>query len=98
MQQETTSPEIADVRAIKEALSWIKMQNWPLVEVESDCYVMVQAVKSKVLMVSPFGYIIKECRSMFRELNTVSLFFIKPYDNMAVHLLQRGIFFSGSSF
>lgn len=38
---------------------------------------------------SPFGNIVEECRHMFQELNTITLFFIKRYANMAVHVLAR---------
>ena len=35
--QDIVFPEFAEVIAIKEALSWIKMKKLPIVEVEFDC-------------------------------------------------------------
>ncbi|KAL8110821.1 hypothetical protein AgCh_026528 [Apium graveolens] len=53
------APEIAEAIAGREALCWMKEVNWSQVELESDCYVVVQAILSKVLMTSSFGVIIK---------------------------------------
>lgn len=82
-------PELAEALAIKEALSWIKNQGWQGVIVESDFLVAVQAIRSKAPMVSPFGRVIEACRAMLRDLNTVSLFFIKRSANVAAHELAR---------
>lgn len=41
------------------------------------------------LMVSPLGHVIKECRRLVQELNTVKLFFINRSTNMAAHVLAR---------
>ncbi|XP_074359733.1 uncharacterized protein LOC141699810 [Apium graveolens] len=81
--------ELAEALAIKEALSWIKNQGWQGVIVESDFLVAVQAIRSKAPMVSPFGRVIEACRAMLRDLNTVSLFFIKRSANVAAHELAR---------
>ena len=53
---------------------------------ESDCLGVVQAIRSKITMTSPFGRIIMECRRLIVELN-IELFFIKRSVNMAAHLL-----------
>lgn len=45
--------------------------------VEADCFSVVQAIRSTVLMFSPFGLVIKECKEIMKELNDVSLFFIR---------------------
>lgn len=75
--------------AIKEALSWVKQENWQQVVVESDCLMAVQAIRSKVSMISPFGRVIEECRQLLHVLNTSSVLFIKRYSNMAAHELAR---------
>ncbi|XP_074363465.1 uncharacterized protein LOC141704019 [Apium graveolens] len=62
---------------------------WQGVIVESDFLVAVQAIRSKAPMVSPFGRVIEACRAMLRDLNTVSLFFIKRSANVAAHELAR---------
>lgn len=81
--------EIAEMVAIKEALSWIKSVRWPTVVIESDCLVAVQAIRSKTPMRSPFGVIVEECRRHIFELNNIQLYFIKRYANMAAHELAR---------
>lgn len=57
--------------------------------IESDCLVMVQAIRSKVHMVSPFGLLVEDCRRLMKELNTTTLFYIKRSANMVAHELAR---------
>lgn len=52
------STTMAEVMAIKEALSWIKSKGWSKVVVESDCLAAIQAIRSKTPMTSPLGQII----------------------------------------
>ncbi|KAL8131372.1 hypothetical protein AgCh_007343 [Apium graveolens] len=80
---------MAEVLAIKEALSWIKSNGWSKVVVESDCLTAIQAIRSKTPMVSPLGQVVQSCRNMLVESNTVSLFFVKRSANMAAHELAR---------
>lgn len=62
-------PELAEAMAVKEALSWVQANGWKEVVVESDCLGVIQAIRSKVNMLSPFGSIISECRRMLEVLN-----------------------------
>ncbi|KAL8116399.1 hypothetical protein AgCh_022772 [Apium graveolens] len=80
--------EIAEAIAVKEALSWVKSTGWRWVVLESDCLTVVQALRSKISMSSPFGGIIAECRKMLLDLN-IELLFIKRSANMAAHYLAR---------
>lgn len=64
--------------AMKETLSWIKFQAWNKVEVnkvevESDCMVVVHAIRSEVPMLSYFGAVIQECREMFERSKQCSI-------------------------
>ncbi|KAL8120232.1 hypothetical protein AgCh_017395 [Apium graveolens] len=83
------SPENAKVLAIKEALSWLKQQQWEEVQPESDCLVAVQAINSKVCMISPFGSVVEECSSLIRNLNKIILSFVRRSANMAAHFLAK---------
>ena len=49
---------------------------------------VVQAIRSKVPMTSPFGSVIMDCRSLVGELNTEVLFVYRSA-NMAAHFLAR---------
>lgn len=40
------TPEMAEIMAIKEALSWIVNHDWPDVVLESDCSLAVQAIRA----------------------------------------------------
>lgn len=82
------NPEFAEAMAVKEALSWVKANKWEKVVVESDCLTVVQAARSKVPMLSPFGKVILECRNMISDSNIV-LLFVRRSANMAAHFLAR---------
>lgn len=100
--QGSVRPEFAEAIAVKEALSWSQLNKWKEVVLESDCLAVVQAVRSSVNMVSPFGQVIKECREMLKILN-IAVFHIKRSANEAAHFLAResssfpGRVFDGSS-
>lgn len=95
--------EMIKAMASKEALSWIKQENWQQVVVESDCLVVVHVIRSNVPMVSQFGRVVEECRQLLLESNMSSVLFIKWSTNMAAHELVRvsyifpDQFFYGSS-
>lgn len=63
------SGEFAEAMAIKEALSWIKEKNWSHVQLESDSLVIVQAIRSKIHMLSPLGLLIQECRNLLGKIH-----------------------------
>ncbi|XP_063939145.1 uncharacterized protein LOC135148333 [Daucus carota subsp. sativus] len=93
------SPVTAEAMAIKEALSWIDDMQWPHVTVESDCLVVVQAIRSKTPMRSHLGGIIEECRRLLTQFHKVSLFFVKRSANMVAHQLARESYdYPGRSF
>ncbi|XP_074346940.1 uncharacterized protein LOC141685753 [Apium graveolens] len=81
-------PEYADAIAVKEALSWVKEKGWRKIVINSDCLAVVQAMRSNVILNSPFGQVIRECRMILRDLN-IELFFVKRSANMAAHYLAR---------
>ncbi|XP_074363934.1 uncharacterized protein LOC141704624 [Apium graveolens] len=87
--QGNVAPELAEIIAIKEALSWVKERAWNMVVIESDCLVAVQAIRSAVTMISPFGRNVEVCRSLLREVKTISLSFIKRSANEAAHYVAR---------
>ncbi|KAL8088671.1 hypothetical protein AgCh_038446 [Apium graveolens] len=91
--KETLDPEMAEVIAIKEALSWTEKSPWQHITVESDCLLAVQSIRSKTPMLSPFGRMVKECRRLLPEQNTVSLSFIKRSANIVAHELARASYF-----
>lgn len=86
------TPKLAEAMAVKEALSWIKNMDWPKVELESDCLVVVQIIRSKVVMRSPFGMVIEDCRRLTQNLNKVALYFIRRSANMVVHHFARATY------
>ncbi|WOG95502.1 hypothetical protein DCAR_0414824 [Daucus carota subsp. sativus] len=50
--------------AVKEALSWSDQFQGERITVESDCLVVVQAIKSSSPMRSHLGVIVEDCRGL----------------------------------
>ncbi|KAL8109427.1 hypothetical protein AgCh_025503 [Apium graveolens] len=73
------APENAEAIGVREALSWIKEQEIQNARVETDCVVVVQAMRGSVIPRSYFGRIINECSALLRELEgkNISVKFVK---------------------
>ncbi|KAM6593181.1 hypothetical protein CsatA_000884 [Cannabis sativa] len=80
---------VVEAMGIKEALSWIKDKQWHDVQLETDCLVVVQAVHSSVLLRSPFGVVIQECKELLVSLKSVQIHFVKRSANKAAHYMAR---------
>ncbi|KAL8130881.1 hypothetical protein AgCh_006983 [Apium graveolens] len=85
------SVEMVEAMAVKEALSWIKNQKWQNVIVKSDSLVVIQAIRSQVQMNSPFGEVLRNCRNMLDDQNTVSVSFLRRSANRVAHELVQHI-------
>ncbi|KAM6547177.1 hypothetical protein CsatB_018853 [Cannabis sativa] len=83
------SPEIAEICGIKEALSWIKSNNWHNVSLETDSLLVVQGISSTAQMPSTFGMVAWDCKKLLSELTSISLKFVKRTANKAAHFLAR---------
>ncbi|XP_062091061.1 uncharacterized protein LOC133797237 [Humulus lupulus] len=82
-------PEVAEAMGVREALSWLKQRSWTHVIIEIDSLLVVQAIRSSISMVSYFGNIVDECKSLLKECQNVSVLFIKRSANRAAHALAR---------
>lgn len=49
---------------------------WQRVELEADCLVVVQAVRSRVSMSSYFGRIVEDCRQLLLDFTSYLVFYI----------------------
>ncbi|KAL8113726.1 hypothetical protein AgCh_020862 [Apium graveolens] len=83
------NPTLAEVLAIKEALSWTKDWMEKTITIESDCLVVIQLIRSATSLRSRLGKVIMKCRTLVRELNNVRLYFIKRFVNMSAHELAH---------
>lgn len=89
--QGVIQPELAEAMGVREALSWVNVSKWPKVEVETDCLVVVQAVRSNAIKLSYLGSIVEECKQLlagFRD-QQVTLKFIKRSANKLAHQVAR---------
>uniref|UniRef100_A0A803NTG1 Reverse transcriptase n=1 Tax=Cannabis sativa TaxID=3483 RepID=A0A803NTG1_CANSA len=83
------APEMAEVMGVREALSWIKKKLWQSVIVETDSLIVVQAIRSPLEMVSYFGSVISDCKTLLEELSGVSVLFVKRSANSVAHFLAK---------
>uniref|UniRef100_A0A803QQ60 RNase H type-1 domain-containing protein n=1 Tax=Cannabis sativa TaxID=3483 RepID=A0A803QQ60_CANSA len=81
--------ETMEAMGIKEALSWIKTNNWKGVMIESDNMLAVQASHSTQPMTSVFGQVVSDCRNLLSSLSNVSLRFVRRSANRAAHFVSR---------
>ena len=52
-------------------------------------FTVVQAIRSKALLQSPLKHVIRCCRNILEDLNTMSLFVVKRSANMEAHELAH---------
>ena len=71
-----TSADLAEVIAVKEALSWFKTKQWSKVMVESDCMKVVQALRSSVELTSTFGLVVLDCKQLLQDIAFQMLKFV----------------------
>lgn len=81
--QGRSNPELAEAIGIREALSWVKEQDWPTVVVDCDWLLDVN--------LSYFGRVIDECKKLLVEFESrnVTLKFVKRSANKIAHYLAK---------
>lgn len=90
-----SAPEVAEILGNKESLSWIKGRALRDMEVQSDCLLAIQAIKSNTSHFFYFGRVVEDCRNLLSELKhcNVSLRLIKRSVNSVAHFLVNAISF-----
>lgn len=85
------SPELAEAIGIREALSWIKANQYDGVELETDCLQVIQAIRSSFISLSYLGRVVEECRVLLKSLKNrnVLIRFVKRSANRVSHFLAR---------
>ncbi|KAL8148278.1 hypothetical protein AgCh_005592 [Apium graveolens] len=76
---------------VREALSWVKdMQfNACKVELETDSLLVVQGIKNSVINLLEVGEVLEQCRRYLRELEGISIHFIRNQANRVAHKFSR---------
>ncbi|KAM6577068.1 hypothetical protein CsatB_028905 [Cannabis sativa] len=82
-------PELAEAIGVREALSWIKDKQWLNVILETNCLVVVQAIRSPIHRISFFGDVIKECQNLLMRLRGVTISFVKRSANLVAHVIAK---------
>lgn len=80
---------MAEACALRETLSWL--QSYPLdsVVIELDAQVIVKALYSPVDMLSSFGVVIDDCKSLLSNLSRVQVVFVSRSTNSVAHELAK---------
>lgn len=80
-------PEMAEAFGVKEALSRVKEKAYSEVIIESDCLVLIQAIRSSSVTISYLGRIVKEFKDLLASLDecNVTLNFVKHSANKVAH-------------
>uniref|UniRef100_A0A803PAM3 RNase H type-1 domain-containing protein n=1 Tax=Cannabis sativa TaxID=3483 RepID=A0A803PAM3_CANSA len=69
--------EAAKIIGIKESLSWMKGKTWSNVVVETNCFVVIQALQSAVCMPSTFSLFVLDYKKLSSSLLNVHVCFAK---------------------
>uniref|UniRef100_A0A803QPV3 Reverse transcriptase n=1 Tax=Cannabis sativa TaxID=3483 RepID=A0A803QPV3_CANSA len=80
---------VAEAIGIREVLSWLKENRWPQVYIETDSLCVVQAIHSSTDMISLFGSVIQDCKTLLASLNNVVVSFVKRSANVVAHKFAR---------
>lgn len=78
-------PKIAEVLAIKEALTWCVKDSYTKVQVESDSEMVVKAIQSSEQDNSTFGQIIRDCQHILSLSNGLSIHHVRRSTNHVAH-------------
>lgn len=85
-------PQLREALDFWKVLSWIKTFSFFPIHMETDCLVVVQALKAEVL--SDFSYcsfLIFNCKVPLNELQYVSYEFIRKSANVVAHIIARAV-------
>lgn len=81
--------DLAEAIAFKEALSWIKSKDWNNIVLETDCFKVIQALRSSLVTSSPFGLVISDCKQLLSTIANAAFCFVKRSANSVAHCLAR---------
>ncbi|XP_074342936.1 uncharacterized protein LOC141680672 [Apium graveolens] len=90
----STGPDSAEAMEVREALSWTQESKHQNIMIETDCLVVVQAMRGSDLLSSYFGVLVKECKSLIHDLSSrsVSVRFVKRSANKVADFLAKATY------
>lgn len=89
--QGVLDPTVAEALGIREALSWLKANNFSQVEFETDCQLLVFALQQVIQPSTSLGLVVSDCLNLIRELSSISIVFIPRSTNLIAHQLARAL-------
>ncbi|KAJ8753529.1 hypothetical protein K2173_022770 [Erythroxylum novogranatense] len=89
------SAKSAETIAIREVLSWVKLQNWDRTIIESDVKIVVQAINNDSYEdSSSFGLLVFDCKFLLNEIRIAKCIFGFRSGNSATNVLTTGSLFT----
>uniref|UniRef100_A0A803Q518 RNase H type-1 domain-containing protein n=1 Tax=Cannabis sativa TaxID=3483 RepID=A0A803Q518_CANSA len=85
----STHPTVVEAISFREALSWLKTHPVHTAIIETDCLLVVQALRSTIHTSSLFGEIISDCKVLLTQVSNVSFNFVKRSANVVAHEFAR---------
>ena len=83
------TPFVAKALSFREALSWLKEVGMSSVLLESNAFVVVNAIKHCKVDDTCFGLISADCISLLKEIQNCSVSFVRKSTNQVAHVLYR---------
>ena len=82
-------PKIAELMGIREALSWVKNEDWSQVVIEMDAFSVYQALNSPEHYASPFGLLLQDYLRIVNDISNVIFSFVRRTGNCIAHELAK---------
>ncbi|XP_019199513.1 PREDICTED: uncharacterized protein LOC109193110 [Ipomoea nil] len=82
-------PYVAEALAVSATLTWLKEQNFNNILLESDCLNLCNAFISGSVDFSYVGLIVKQCQSIAKDIESISVSHVKRSANCVAHELAR---------
>ncbi|XP_012089877.1 uncharacterized protein LOC105648176 [Jatropha curcas] len=89
IQPSYSDPQIREALCFRDALSWLKSLPYFPICVETDCQILVHALRAPQFLSSYFALIVNDCMALLRELQFISLAFIRKSANQVAHTIVR---------
>ncbi|KAJ8766682.1 hypothetical protein K2173_004506 [Erythroxylum novogranatense] len=82
-------PSLAEAIGMKAVLSWLKLTPIHCHVIESDCLLLVNALKNVVYDLSYVGVIVSDYKALFHELRDIDVCHVKRSANKTTHAIAR---------
>ncbi|XP_016676167.1 uncharacterized protein [Gossypium hirsutum] len=90
-------PRLAEAFTVREALSWLKSEDYLQVILEGDCMQIFSALCTASPNFSEFGVLLEDCHFLQTYFQSLTFCSLRRSSNRAAHKLARALFHANSS-